>query len=178
MFLQGFGIGGYRSFGQELQRIGPLEKVNLLVGQNNSGKSNVVRFVDGHLDSVLSQAKRGGTFDSLDQLDIHQPDSPSFQFAIAFREDGEVVSLFKDKARRVPVQALIDLLVEEDALAWTYFRSVGIGSNARLEPDPEWLKKITLAATRPMSTGSGLQTRVQGHLVKIQRPTLRECFAV
>ncbi|HEY7874272.1 MAG TPA: AAA family ATPase [Actinomycetota bacterium] len=41
--LLGFGIGGYRSFRTQ-QIVGPLGKVNLLAGQNNSGKSNVLRF--------------------------------------------------------------------------------------------------------------------------------------
>lgn len=43
--LLGFGIAGYRSFRDELQVVGPLKKVNLFAGQNNSGKSNVLRFV-------------------------------------------------------------------------------------------------------------------------------------
>jgi len=48
MFIEGFGIAGYRSFGKELQRIGPLEKLNLIVGQNNSGKSNILLFLARH----------------------------------------------------------------------------------------------------------------------------------
>jgi AAA15 family ATPase/GTPase len=45
MFIDGIGISGYRSFGQEVQRIGPFKKINLIIGQNNSGKSNVLRFL-------------------------------------------------------------------------------------------------------------------------------------
>ena|ERR1051326_908365 len=43
--INGFGLSGYRSFGHELQRIGPCLKINLLIGQNNSGKSNILRFL-------------------------------------------------------------------------------------------------------------------------------------
>ncbi|MHC1765883.1 MAG: AAA family ATPase [Verrucomicrobiia bacterium] len=43
--VHGFGLSGYRSFGRELQRIGPCAKINLLIGQNNSGKSNILRFL-------------------------------------------------------------------------------------------------------------------------------------
>src|ERR1700730_2413926 len=38
-------ISGFRSFGQEPVLIGALRKMNFLVGQNNSGKSNVLRAV-------------------------------------------------------------------------------------------------------------------------------------
>jgi hypothetical protein len=44
-YIVGFGLSGYRSFGQQPQRIGPCSKINLIVGQNNCGKSNVLRFV-------------------------------------------------------------------------------------------------------------------------------------
>ena len=36
VFIEGFGISGYRSFGNETQRIAPLDKINLFIGQNNS----------------------------------------------------------------------------------------------------------------------------------------------
>jgi len=43
--LKGFGIAGYRSFGPKTQYLYPLEKINLLVGRNNVGKSNVLRAI-------------------------------------------------------------------------------------------------------------------------------------
>ncbi|WP_084540973.1 AAA family ATPase [Nocardioides alkalitolerans] len=49
--IDGIGIGGYRSYG-DLQRISPMGKVTVLAGQNNAGKSNVVRFVHDHLKPV------------------------------------------------------------------------------------------------------------------------------
>ena len=44
IYIKGFGIQGYKSFG-DTQYIYPLSKINLFVGQNNSGKSNILRFV-------------------------------------------------------------------------------------------------------------------------------------
>lgn len=41
--MYGFGISGFRSFGPEPQYIAPLGKINVFVGQNNVGKSNVLR---------------------------------------------------------------------------------------------------------------------------------------
>lgn len=45
VFIHGFGLSGFRSFGPEIQRIGPCSKINLIVGKNNCGKSNVLRFI-------------------------------------------------------------------------------------------------------------------------------------
>lgn len=45
--VSGVGISGYRSFSYEsMQYLGPMSKVNLVVGQNNAGKSNILRFVE------------------------------------------------------------------------------------------------------------------------------------
>ena len=42
----GFGCNGYRSFfGNEDSRFGPFDKVQVLAGQNNCGKSSLVDFV-------------------------------------------------------------------------------------------------------------------------------------
>lgn len=45
MLLSGLAVRGYRSFHGPLQFLAPLGKVNLVAGQNNSGKSNVLRLV-------------------------------------------------------------------------------------------------------------------------------------
>lgn len=42
--LDGFAMSNFRSFRGPLQYVGPLTKLNLLAGPNNSGKSNVLRF--------------------------------------------------------------------------------------------------------------------------------------
>lgn len=44
--MYGFGIAGYRSFGPDVQLIAPLSRINIFVGQNNAGKSNVLRALD------------------------------------------------------------------------------------------------------------------------------------
>lgn len=46
--LQGFGIEGFRSM-KSMTYFGPLAKVTLLAGQNNAGKSNVIRFLGSRL---------------------------------------------------------------------------------------------------------------------------------
>lgn len=41
----GYGVGNYRSFrGKQLSYVGPFEKINIITGQNNSGKSALMNF--------------------------------------------------------------------------------------------------------------------------------------
>lgn len=57
--LHGIAIAGFRSFGSTLQYFGPLNKLNVLVGSNNSGKSNVVRFLQRVVLSIRGQFPSG-----------------------------------------------------------------------------------------------------------------------
>lgn len=53
----GFGLTGFRSFGtKELQFVGPMSKVHLLAGPNNSGKSNVLRVAERVFPSLRGDA--------------------------------------------------------------------------------------------------------------------------
>lgn len=43
--LKGFGLSGFRSFSADsVQCLAPLSKINLIAGQNNAGKSNILRY--------------------------------------------------------------------------------------------------------------------------------------
>jgi hypothetical protein len=72
MFLDGFAISHYRSFGPDPQRFGPLAKINFLIGQNNSGKSNVLLWLTQHLGAFY-EATRGRA----DKLTLDPLDRPS-----------------------------------------------------------------------------------------------------
>lgn len=55
--LHGIGLAGYRSFvADDIERAGPLTKVHLLAGPNNSGKSNVLTFIRRMLPSLGNRA--------------------------------------------------------------------------------------------------------------------------
>lgn len=47
--LDGISISGYRSFGRVAQELKGFSKINLLLGRNNSGKSNVLRIIYDHI---------------------------------------------------------------------------------------------------------------------------------
>lgn len=52
--IHGFGISNFRSFGDDVQYVGPLKKFNIVIGENNSGKSNVARYVKRVVRAYLS----------------------------------------------------------------------------------------------------------------------------
>lgn len=70
MFINGFGVTGYRSFGDYLQRIGPFTKMNFFVGQNNSGKSNILTFITEYYNKALEAIRKNQQF-SYKPLDNH-----------------------------------------------------------------------------------------------------------
>lgn len=52
VIIKNFGLANFRSFGPDLQMFGPFENVNLFIGPNNSGKSNVLRFIADFLSNA------------------------------------------------------------------------------------------------------------------------------
>jgi predicted ATP-dependent endonuclease of OLD family len=79
MFIDGLGLAGYKSFGSEVQKIGPFKKINLFIGQNNSGKSNILTFLTRHYKTALDSANGVSIkweFDT--SVDRHQHSGESF----------------------------------------------------------------------------------------------------
>ena len=72
MFVNGFGISGYRSFGPALQRIGPLKKINLFIGQNNSGKSNILLFLQLKHNELVKDLRSSKKSILYKDLDMHK----------------------------------------------------------------------------------------------------------
>lgn len=62
MLLKGFGFSGYRSFGNELTKIAPLRKVNLIIGKNNIGKSNIINFLNEQYSYFVFKARNKRQF--------------------------------------------------------------------------------------------------------------------
>jgi AAA15 family ATPase/GTPase len=67
VLLKGFGFSGYRSFGNELTKIAPLQKVNLIIGINNIGKSNIINFLNEQYSYFVSKARNQRQFESQQQ---------------------------------------------------------------------------------------------------------------
>lgn len=62
VLLKGFGFSGYRSFGNELTKVAPLRKVNLIIGKNNIGKSNIVNFLSEQYSYFVTKARNQQRF--------------------------------------------------------------------------------------------------------------------
>jgi hypothetical protein len=72
-----FSLAGYRSFGSNAQSFEKLSKINLLIGSNNCGKSNVLRFIH---DIYPKLADREPV--KLDALERHLPNHAAFRFGL------------------------------------------------------------------------------------------------
>lgn len=84
VLLPNLALSGYRSFGKDPQYFDQFAKINILIGRNNSGKSNVLRAIK----EVLPQVGDRGPL-KLEPVAIHLPDQPPFQLGVgeAFTED-------------------------------------------------------------------------------------------
>lgn len=82
ILIPNLAIAGYRSFGKKPQYFEQFAKVNIFIGQNNAGKSNVLRF----LHEIYPQAseREGLKFDSLAR---HLPDKPPILLGIGEEVD-------------------------------------------------------------------------------------------
>lgn len=89
--IGGFGLSGYRSFGHDLQLLGPFGKINLLIGKNNSGKSNVLRFIQKHYSDAFPTGSSTGKIE-FESLDFHNRNrSPSPKLLYAYANFGKVI---------------------------------------------------------------------------------------
>lgn len=66
--IRNLAIGGYRSFGPQIQYFEKFSRINLLIGKNNSGKSNVLRFL-----SEIYPAEKKRVLLGSDPLSRHIP---------------------------------------------------------------------------------------------------------
>lgn len=70
--IDGFGFSGYRSFGAEIAKIGPLKKINFIIGQNNSGKSNIIIYLLSKFSHLSKGRGNASNCFARDFLDIHK----------------------------------------------------------------------------------------------------------
>lgn len=99
----GFGFAGYRSVNEDLVKIAPLKKINFIIGQNNSGKSNIVNFLHKHYSFFLRQSTRRNNLPSRvheqsTYIDLDKAiGSANDKVSIAFPLSLEGVERFMDK---------------------------------------------------------------------------------
>lgn len=94
IIIKGFTISNFRSFGDEQQAVGPLQKFNIIIGENNSGKSNVNRF----LKKIVVPYVAGGEFraDVKDSPQIRSIYPPNY-ILLLVRVDEELLKKFHQR---------------------------------------------------------------------------------
>jgi hypothetical protein len=140
--ISGFGFCGYRSFLNEVEILGPLSKVNVVAGRNNSGKSNVLRFAEKLLT--------GGHF-NMEDLDL--PDREEGYTARLFLAAGRADSIADGLAAQTttldalnPKVLLRRLLTHDSVLragmVWVPYRIAGPEGQRSWDIDTEIAEQI------------------------------------
>lgn len=118
--LRGFGIEGFRSL-KSMAYFSPLAKVTLLAGQNNAGKSNVLRFLDSRLTSQV---------EPLAFNEMPKPGNDNGEYCIAVAHsvprsgddlDAIRLGLAKYKAGLLPLLGSAALRRVDDDLFWLHY---------------------------------------------------------
>lgn len=118
MYIDGVGISGYKSFGSQVQRIGPFRKLNILIGQNNSGKSNILSFLSHHHRKIVESMASGSGFD-FGALDRHvgQEDS-KIGFASCLLIGGDKFKALADKCGNARRASFLEKLLRSQSLSF------------------------------------------------------------
>jgi hypothetical protein len=128
--LRNLALSGYRSFGATIARFPTLGKINILIGRNNSGKSNVIRFLcEAYPRSFIDDSRHSLPKRGIDPLEAHQPGSPPLLIGMAesviVDSDGCLMPgpltrrLFADGRNHVASMTLARILQKKAALDGT-----------------------------------------------------------
>jgi len=118
--IDGISLSSYKSFGEQLQYIGPFKKINLFIGKNNSGKSNVLIFLNEIYPSIIEGIKTNKNTLSLSDLDWNKRNiKDSLRFSIGFLSDGTVYK--KLLSAKVPdnnhrIKGLVETILKSKTL--------------------------------------------------------------
>lgn len=96
MYIDGFGLAGYTSFGPTSQILGPFRKINLFIGQNNSGKSNLLLFLKRRFSQFITSISSGNPSDfKFSPLEFSQGvNPPRIDFSLGVDPNGEMYKRF------------------------------------------------------------------------------------
>ncbi|MDJ0705922.1 MAG: AAA family ATPase [Leptolyngbyaceae cyanobacterium MO_188.B28] len=138
LHLKGFGFSGYRSFGDELTKIAPLRKVNLIIGQNNIGKSNIIKFINDQYAYFANKARNQRqisrqqeiTFKTIDKhlsqnRADHRISFPIFRNEIDEYIDKKFPDVSRDSDKKKLTKKLLssELLTDENGDVWFTYKS-------------------------------------------------------
>ena len=166
--IDSFALGGFRSFGKSVQRFEKFGKVNFFIGRNNSGKSNVLRF----LHEVYPKLANSDQI-RLEPLDQHllngAPLTVGLQCSLAQDENGDyrdflnyVSPLIKESDINTQMPGYILLAFQEKVKldgshnVWFQYKTEGLKLNRDME---NWEQAFNVLDDREMQ---GVWTRLTG----------------
>ncbi len=101
--MRGFGIANYRSFSAEGGWLPDLSKINIFIGKNNAGKSNVLKFLRD-LSSFMRGIRHHG-FDAQELKHWSEGDAPAIDLAVSLKEIEILWNQLRIKPERDGVQS-------------------------------------------------------------------------
>lgn len=135
MYIDGLGISSYRSFGSDIQFIGPCNKINIFIGQNNSGKSNIIKYINDYLRDFTTIAAQSRNAPMFEGFDLHNEVKRTEKRKVAFglKLNGEIynkiLKLKKIEDQTNPLRYLFDALLQfpemtrDSDLAWFIYEA-------------------------------------------------------
>jgi AAA15 family ATPase/GTPase len=149
-YIDGFGIAGFRSFGSTLQLFPQLDKINLIIGQNNSGKSNVLRWLSNHYGKIIESCRGGSGFPPFKELDRHLGgDTGVFTFHVGLTLNGEKYRIWEDqlkkkvsgKANYQLIEHIINspIISPDETTAWFQYEAT---ANSQLHISKSFIEEI------------------------------------
>lgn len=170
LLLKNFAIAGYRSFGKDPQYFDKLSKITLLIGRNNAGKSNVIRFLKEIYPNLATQKAR-----IVDPLDVHQPGSTPLLVGWGeqlieengglpeLRDDHPLIASIKhDHQRHIARMALSKLFAEKRRLDGTTLAWSMIPPHGRADPEENWTQAVKILQDGEIRNLWNLLTNMQG----------------
>jgi len=82
--FKGFMFNNYRSIGNDSVAIYPLKKMNFIIGQNNIGKSNIVRFLNEKLRKIHANIGIKGYKLDYSEVDYNYPNGKNNEVRVGF----------------------------------------------------------------------------------------------
>jgi hypothetical protein len=155
----GLGVAGFRSFGSQMQFVAPLERVNVLIGPNNSGKSTSLELFRHHLMPIWTALQGNGGY-ALDTGYRRRVDGEfPTPFAIAWPvKEGP---LFAQRTSSL-LARLTEFLQASDASGWPVYTFNDPQTQSSFDLTPEYRAKIKAELTAQSSRFSCRENLVDG----------------
>ena len=125
-----FGFSNFRSFGPDPQFFSLPRKINLIIGQNNAGKSNVLRFLKDYYGSYIESCRggKGITLKELDKPISHIGNKQDFFIGVSLNGfDYEIWS--KSISNKIQTNdnlisisnSILESISDENGVAWFHY---------------------------------------------------------